>query len=86
MPVTNNTQRGSECDGQEEEEREEHKQKEEAHTEEALWSSEQPQETAGRFLADGLQLLNSDRRISGKEPLWQYGCMVGWRRRRGREG
>lgn len=49
--------------------------KEEAHTEEALRSSEQ--ETAARFLADSLQLLNSDRRNSGKEPLWLYDCMEG---------
>lgn len=45
----------------------EDKRKEEAHTEEALSSSE---ETAGRFLADGVQLLNSNRRNSGREPLW----------------
>lgn len=51
-------------------ERERHKRKEEAHTEEALSSSEQSKETAGRFLAAGFQLLNSDRRNSGKEPLW----------------
>lgn len=38
-----------------------HKVKEEAHTEEALWSSEQPQDTAGG--------LNSDRRESGGA-LW----------------
>lgn len=43
---------------------------EEAHTEEALRSSEQPKETAGCFLAGGLQLVNRDRRNSGREPLW----------------
>lgn len=41
---------------------------EEAHTEEDLWSSEK---TVGCFLAAGFQLLNSDRRNSGREaPLW----------------
>lgn len=47
--------------------------KEEAHTED-LWSSEK---TVGCFLAAGFQLLNSDRRNSGREaPLW-YGYMGG---------
>lgn len=40
--------------------------KEEEHTEEARLSLEQPKETSGCFLADGLQLLNSDRSNSGK--------------------
>lgn len=47
--------------------------KEEEHTED-LWSSE---ETQGCFLAAGFQLLNSDRRNSGREALWRWGYTVG---------
>lgn len=53
---------------------EEEEEEEEAHTEEDLWRSEK---TVGGFLAAGFQLLNSDRRNSGREaPLW-YGYMGG---------
>lgn len=53
---------------------EEEEEEEEAHTEEDLWRSEK---TVGCFLAEGFQLLNSDRRNSGREaPLW-YGYMGG---------
>lgn len=48
--------------------------KEEEHTEEDLWSSE---ETQRCFLAAGFQLLNSDRRNSGREALWRWGYTVG---------
>lgn len=48
---------------------------EEGHTGEDLWGSE---ETAGSLLAAGFQLLNSDRRNSGRAaPLW-YGYVDGW--------
>lgn len=53
---------------------------EEAHTEEVLWGSE---ETAGSLLAAAFQLLNSDRRNSGREePLWN-GYVDGWSGTRG---
>lgn len=52
---------------------------EEAHTEEDRCSSEK---TAGSFLAAGLQLLNSDRRNSGREALLWCGYMVGCSGRR----